>query len=167
MLVHRFFPGTALSSASERTTSNPKTPSSFLSYAPRDASEGLAEGLKSIALGVGAGVAGLVAMPVVGAREKGVSGFFKGLGQGVLGAVVLPTVGVVNGVVEIGAGIVNTPEVRDTKAVGNFDFFVPAAPSYPTAGGEVDSAFFMRELPSFLCAEGLKTVLDRREEGAD
>ncbi|EKU21460.1 dnaj dnaj protein, partial [Nannochloropsis gaditana CCMP526] len=108
----------ALSSASERTTSNPKTPSSFLSYAPRDASEGLAEGLKSIALGVGAGVAGLVAMPVVGAREKGVSGFFKGLGQGVLGAVVLPTVGVVNGVVEIGAGIVNTPESVNARMEG-------------------------------------------------
>jgi hypothetical protein len=104
----------------------------------------LAEGLKSIALGVGAGVAGLVAMPVVGAREKGVSGFFKGLGQGVLGAVVLPTVGVVNGVVEIGAGIVNTPEVRDTKAVYNFDIFVLAAPSYPTAGGGIQHFLCVR-----------------------
>ena len=29
-----------------------------------------------------------------------------------LGAVVLPTMGVVNGVMEIGGGIANTPEVR-------------------------------------------------------
>jgi len=50
-------------------------------------------------------------MPLVGARNEGVSGFFKGLGAGVLGAVVLPTMGVVNGVMEIGGGFVNTPEV--------------------------------------------------------
>jgi len=51
-------------------------------------------------------------MPLVGAKNEGVSGFFKGLGAGVLGAVVLPTMGVVNGVMEIGGGIANTPEVR-------------------------------------------------------
>ena len=49
---------------------------------------------------------------MVGAKNEGVSGFFKGLGAGVLGAVVLPTMGVVNGVMEIGGGIANTPEVR-------------------------------------------------------
>lgn len=60
-------------------------------------------------------MAGLVGMPLVGARNEGVSGFFKGLGAGVLGAVVLPTMGVVNGVMEIGGGIVNTPEVSDGR----------------------------------------------------
>lgn len=53
MLVHRSFPDTALSSESEPTTSHPKaTSSSSLSYAPREASEGLAEGLEFIALGI-------------------------------------------------------------------------------------------------------------------
>ena len=103
---------TALATPPPPTPVSPPS-SFFLSHAPRDASEGLAEGLKSIALGVGAGVAGLVGMPLVGARNEGVSGFFKGLGAGVLGAVVLPTMGVVNGVMEIGGGIVNTPEVSE------------------------------------------------------
>jgi hypothetical protein len=49
---------------------------------PKDAKAGLSSGLKSIAKGVIGGVAGLVAAPVVGAQQHGISGFAKGVATG-------------------------------------------------------------------------------------
>lgn len=50
---------------------------------PKDAKAGLSSGAKSIGKGVLAGVVGLVAAPVMMAREEGVKGFAKGVGAGV------------------------------------------------------------------------------------
>lgn len=49
---------------------------------PKDARAGLSSGAKSIGKGVLAGVVGLVAAPVMMAREEGVKGFAKGVGAG-------------------------------------------------------------------------------------
>ncbi|KAG2438479.1 hypothetical protein HXX76_005032 [Chlamydomonas incerta] len=77
---------------------------------PRDAGAGLASGLKSIAKGILGGAAGLVAAPIVGASQGGVTGFAKGLASGVVGAVVLPVTGVGVGAVQMVRGVINTPE---------------------------------------------------------
>ncbi len=49
---------------------------------PKDARAGVASGLKSIGKGVAAGVVGLVAGPVIGAKQEGFVGFGKGLAAG-------------------------------------------------------------------------------------
>ncbi len=46
------------------------------------AQAGFASGLKSMAKGVVAGAAGLVAAPALGAAQEGVTGFAKGLATG-------------------------------------------------------------------------------------
>ena len=65
----------------------------------------MTSGLGCVAAGAAAGVVGLVAMPVMGAKEgyatKGFVGATKGLaaglGKGVAGAVVLPAAGAIAG----------------------------------------------------------------------
>lgn len=42
------------------------------------------------------GVTGIVTKPVAGAKEEGITGFFKGVGKGLIGAVARPTAGVVD-----------------------------------------------------------------------
>ena len=76
---------------------------------PKHVVDGAASGLKLIAGGTVAGLAGLVAMPVLGAKEGGVKGFAGGVAKGVVGAVVLPTVGLVGGVVQVTRGAAQTP----------------------------------------------------------
>jgi hypothetical protein len=93
-------------------------PELFSTRKPKDASAGAASGLKSIGKGVLAGVAGLVAGPVVGAREEGVSGFFKGLGAGILGAVMLPAAGAVVGATQLGRGVFNSADAMSEKRKG-------------------------------------------------
>jgi hypothetical protein len=65
----------------------------FSTRRPRDIRAGLSSGLKSFAKGVGGGMVGLVAAPVMGAREEGFKGCVKGVAVGVAGAVVLPVAG--------------------------------------------------------------------------
>ena len=77
---------------------------------PKDVHSGVASGLSSIGKSIGLGVAGLIAAPVIGAREGGVAGFFKGAGLGLASAVTLPVVGVSVGAVQIVRGVCNTPE---------------------------------------------------------
>ena len=64
------------------------------------------------------GAVGLVAGPVMGAREGGVGGFFTGLGAGLLGAVALPVSGVVIGAVQLARGALNTPEAISERGKG-------------------------------------------------
>ena len=71
---------------------------------------GISSGLSSIGKSIGLGLAGLIAAPVIGAREGGVSGFVKGVGLGLASAVTLPVVGVSVGAVQIVRGVANTPE---------------------------------------------------------
>lgn len=77
---------------------------------PKDALDGLGQGLLAAGGGLVAGVATLVSAPIVGAQEDGVGGFFLGLGKGVVGGVALTAGGVVAGTTQIVRGVANTPE---------------------------------------------------------
>ena len=85
---------------------------------PRDAGAGLSSGLKSLAKGVLGGCVGLLGAPVVGAVQEGPKGFAKGVGVGLAGAVVLPVAGAATCVVQVGRGLVNTPEAIREKVRG-------------------------------------------------
>ena len=65
----------------------------FSTRRPKDFKAGFASGLKSVGKGFATGVAGLVAAPIMGAREGGCVGAAKGVAVGVAGAVVLPVTG--------------------------------------------------------------------------
>ena len=90
----------------------------FSTRRPRNVQAGLASGVKSVAKGAAMGAVGLVAGPVMGAREGGVGGFFTGLGAGLLGAVALPVSGVVIGAVQLARGALNTPEAISERGKG-------------------------------------------------
>ena len=117
--------GIAEAGANEAMTVPPESelsfsdmPELFSTRKPKDAAAGAASGLKSIGKGVMAGVAGLIAGPVIGAREEGIGGFFKGLGAGVVGAVMLPAAGAVVGATQLGRGIVNTADAVSEQRKG-------------------------------------------------
>jgi len=76
---------------------------------PKHVGEGLKSAAGLVAGGVVGGVAGLVVLPVKGAKEKGVRGFAGGLAQGLVGAVALPTMGAIGGAVQLTRGAVQTP----------------------------------------------------------
>lgn len=78
--------------------------------------EGSARLIKSLGIGIGAGVASLVAAPVDGARRDGARGFAKGCALGVAGAVVLPVAGAMYGTSEFLRGTLNTPRAIKAKA---------------------------------------------------
>ena len=85
---------------------------------PKHALGGLTSGLKCIAAGTVAGAVGLVAMPVMGAKEAGIKGFAAGVGKGLAGAVALPVAGAVAGAVQITRGVANTPGAMASTAAG-------------------------------------------------
>eukprot|EP00929_Paragymnodinium_shiwhaense_P104610 TRINITY_DN6918_c0_g2_i1.p1 TRINITY_DN6918_c0_g2~~TRINITY_DN6918_c0_g2_i1.p1 ORF type:complete len:853 (-),score=259.92 TRINITY_DN6918_c0_g2_i1:251-2809(-) len=76
---------------------------------PRDVMAGASSGVKTIARGVGLGVASLVAQPYIGAKTNGVKGFAKGLGAGLATFTASSVVGTVVGTGQIVRGVVNTP----------------------------------------------------------
>ncbi|KAK6590732.1 DNAJ [Cryptosporidium xiaoi] len=82
----------------------------FSTRKPRDAMAGFSSGMKTVGKGVAAGVASLVAAPVVGAATEGVSGFFKGVGAGLVAAVALPVTAVGVAGYQMARGVANTPE---------------------------------------------------------
>ena len=90
----------------------------FSTRRPKNASAGMSSGLKSVAKGVGMGVVGLVAAPVIGAKENGAKGFVAGLGAGLVGAVALPVYGAAVGTVQLTRGLLNTPEAMAERARG-------------------------------------------------
>ena len=93
-------------------------PALFSTRKPRNLGAGLSSGAKSVAKGVAMGAVGLVAAPVLGAREGGVKGFCAGLGAGLLGAVTLPVYGAVVGSVQLARGAINTPEAFAERGRG-------------------------------------------------
>eukprot|EP00897_Mesotaenium_endlicherianum_P010117 jgi/Mesen1/9133/ME000058S08631 len=82
----------------------------FFQRQPKNAAEGLVRGLTSVGVGVFAGVAGVVASPLIGAQTDGGVGFAKGAAKGLANLVLLPAAGVILGTMQIGQGIINTPE---------------------------------------------------------
>ena len=90
----------------------------FSTRRPKDVSAGMASGAKTIMKGVVAGAIGLVAAPVMGAREEGVKGFVKGMGMGVAGAIALPVAGTILGCVQVTRGALNTPDAIKQRKAG-------------------------------------------------
>lgn len=93
-------------------------PALFSTRRPKDFRAGAASGAKSIATGVAAGAVGLVAAPIMGAREDGVKGFVKGVAMGVAGAVALPVAATVVGCVQVTRGALNTPDAIVQRRAG-------------------------------------------------
>ena len=81
--------------------------------------EGFGYGLESAAKSVGSGVTNLVRMPVVGAKKKGILGFFSGTVKGVTGLVVKPVSGVMDLISKTSEGIKNTATMFEGKKQGN------------------------------------------------
>mmetsp|Transcript_21796 Transcript_21796/g.31237 ORF Transcript_21796/g.31237 Transcript_21796/m.31237 type:complete len:242 (+) Transcript_21796:422-1147(+) len=71
---------------------------------------GLSSATKSVFKGTLAGAVSLVAQPIVGARQGGITGFFGGLASGVASAVALPVTGIAVGAYQIGRGVANSFE---------------------------------------------------------
>mmetsp|Transcript_102297 Transcript_102297/g.257674 ORF Transcript_102297/g.257674 Transcript_102297/m.257674 type:complete len:616 (+) Transcript_102297:30-1877(+) len=85
---------------------------------PRDALDGVGSGLKVAGAGLIAGAGCLVAMPVVGAREEGFTGFLTGFAKGVAAAVGLTAGGAVAACTQVVRGVVNTPEALQQVQAG-------------------------------------------------
>ena len=90
----------------------------FSTRKPKDGWAGLSSGLKSVAKGVVAGAANLVAQPIVGAQQSGVKGFFTGLATGAASAVALPVAGVCVGAYQVGRGLANSGEAMSSARKG-------------------------------------------------
>lgn len=90
----------------------------FSTRRPKDAAAGFSSGLKSIGKGAAAGVVSLVAQPIAGAQQGGVTGFFSGLATGVCSAVALPVTGVCVGAYQMGRGVVNSGEAVKASRLG-------------------------------------------------
>lgn len=90
----------------------------FSTRRPRDILAGTSSGVKSIAKGVLAGAAGLIASPLIGAHQDGVKGFLAGVGVGVAGAVILPVAGAAVAVAQVARGAANTAEAITESQAG-------------------------------------------------
>ncbi|CAG9579205.1 conserved hypothetical protein [Leishmania major strain Friedlin] len=80
----------------------------FASRNPKHALQGLSDGLRNAATGVGLGLAGVVAGTYGGAKEGGLGGMAKGFGAGMAGFVGLTGYGAYAGVRQIVRGVGNT-----------------------------------------------------------
>lgn len=85
---------------------------------PRDALDGVGSGLKAAGASLVAGTAALVAAPVVGAREEGVSGFLTGIAKGVVVSVGLTLGGAFACATQVVRGVYNTPEAIQNAQAG-------------------------------------------------
>lgn len=90
----------------------------FSTRKPKDGWAGLSSGLKSVAKGTAAGIASLIAQPIVGAQQDGFRGFVTGLGTGVASAVALPVMGVAVGAYQMTRGVVNSAEAMRSSNQG-------------------------------------------------
>mmetsp|Transcript_248 Transcript_248/g.341 ORF Transcript_248/g.341 Transcript_248/m.341 type:complete len:587 (+) Transcript_248:140-1900(+) len=90
----------------------------FSTRKPKDGWAGLSSGLKSVVKGTAAGVASLIAQPIVRAQQDGVRGFVSGLGTGVASAVALPVMGVAVGAYQVSRGLINSAEAIHSAAEG-------------------------------------------------
>ena len=90
----------------------------FSTRRPKDVAAGFSSGLKSIGKGTLAGAVSLVAQPIAGAQQGGVTGFFSGLATGVCSAVALPVTGVCVGAYQMGRGVVNSGEAVKASRLG-------------------------------------------------
>eukprot|EP00751_Fragilariopsis_kerguelensis_P049672 CAMPEP_0171049600 /NCGR_PEP_ID=MMETSP0736-20130129/51832_1 /TAXON_ID=186038 /ORGANISM="Fragilariopsis kerguelensis, Strain L26-C5" /LENGTH=727 /DNA_ID=CAMNT_0011502073 /DNA_START=41 /DNA_END=2225 /DNA_ORIENTATION=+ len=90
----------------------------FSTRRPKDGWAGLSSGIKSVAKGTAAGVASLIAQPMVGAKQGGIGGFFTGLATGVASCVALPATGVCVGAYQVSRGVFNSAEAISSSNRG-------------------------------------------------
>jgi len=95
-----------------------KTTPLFSTKKPKDVVSGISSGIKNTVKGVIGGAIGLVAMPILCAKDEGPVGFFKGLGTGILGAIILPIAGTLTGSMQVIRGLINTPYAIKAKSNG-------------------------------------------------
>ncbi len=74
--------------------------------------------MKSVGRGTAAGLASLVAQPMVGAKQGGAVGFLTGLATGVASCVALPATGICVGGYQVVRGVANTYEAIDSSSKG-------------------------------------------------
>lgn len=84
----------------------------------KHAGEGAYRLVSKTALGVVGGVGTLIAAPIIGAKESGAKGFAAGLGAGLIGAIALPILGVAQGVKELCEGVAATPAAIEASNQG-------------------------------------------------
>ena len=87
----------------------------FSTKKPKNASDGLAQGLGNAGKGVLGGLTAAVAMPYLGAKAEGGKGFAKGLGAGVVTGFGMIAAGVGTGVYQIGRGAANSKEAYEKQ----------------------------------------------------
>mmetsp|Transcript_35528 Transcript_35528/g.56876 ORF Transcript_35528/g.56876 Transcript_35528/m.56876 type:complete len:3214 (+) Transcript_35528:77-9718(+) len=91
--------------------------SSMLHEKPKHVGDGIMLGAKSLGIGLGYGLSGIVTEPIRGAEVQGVEGFFKGVGIGLLGVAVKPTVGVFDMIAQFLAGVKSTAAMLETSSI--------------------------------------------------
>ena len=82
---------------------------------PKHVGHGVAKGAVSLAKGITSGVTGIITQPFEGARHGGFEGFFTGVGKGLLGIVAKPVVGIVDFASNVTEGIKNTTTVFEEE----------------------------------------------------
>ena len=74
--------------------------------------------VKNVGMGAVGGVGTMLAAPVIGAKEGGAKGFAQGVGAGLVGLVALPLLGVATGVKELCEGVAATPAAIEASQSG-------------------------------------------------
>lgn len=82
---------------------------------PRDAGDGIKQGLAAAGSGIVCGLTTVVAAPVMGAQAEGTLGFLKGVGLGLLGGTAMVVGGLAVGTAQIGRGIWQIPAARKAR----------------------------------------------------
>jgi len=75
---------------------------------PKNVFDGLGQGAKSIAKGIGHGIMGVIKRPMEGAGKEGMKGFVKGTFKGVAGLIVTPIAGLVDATSKTAEGFRST-----------------------------------------------------------
>jgi len=83
---------------------------------PGNVITGMAYGLKSVARGVGSGVAGIVTQPYRGAKQGGIKGFLKGTAKGLGGVVAKPISGSLDFISKTTEGASNMVKIGGRKS---------------------------------------------------
>ena len=123
---------------------------------PKNMGDGALSALGAFGKGIGAGIAGFVAAPVVGAMEApegdGVKGFFKGLGAGTAILIAAPVAGVVASGVQLGRGVAAAVEENEALKQGKV--------------WDLEKECWVERVPWLLESEAAKLMAKSDDDGA-
>ena len=83
----------------------------------RGVKDGFRKGVRAAGRGIFDGITGVIASPIKGARDDGVSGFVKGVGQGLVGVAVKPVTGLLDFATYTSAGFKSKKEATFSARV--------------------------------------------------